>query len=80
MPRPLALLDQGRGLEAVQLGHLHVEQDHGDVMAQKLPQRVLARVGVDQVLAERREDALERKQVLRPVVDEEDVRHQPAVF
>ena len=34
MPCPLALLDQRRGLEAVQLGHLHVEQDHGDVVMQ----------------------------------------------
>jgi hypothetical protein len=74
--RPLALLDQRGGLEAVELGHLDVQQDDRDVVVQKLAQRVLARVGVEEVLAEWIQDALEREQVLRPVVDEQDVRHQ----
>jgi hypothetical protein len=73
--RALALLDQRRGLEAVELGHLHVEEDHGDLVAEELPERLVAGVRVQQRLSERREDAFEREQVLRPVVDEEDVRH-----
>ncbi len=80
VPRAFALLDQRRSLEAVELGHLHVEQDHGDLVPQQLPQRILAGMRIDQVLAERLQDALEREQVLGPIVDQEDVRHQPVPF
>ena len=73
VPRALALLDQRRGFEAVQDRHLHVEQDHRDVLVEELAQSVLAGVGVEELLAERLEDRLEREQVLGPVVDEEDL-------
>src|SRR6185437_10057845 len=74
---PLALLDQLGGLEAVELRHLHVEEDHRHVRAgQQDPQRVLARRGREQLMPERLQDRLERDEVLAPVVDEQDGRHQ----
>ena len=73
--RACALLDQRCRLEAVQLGHLHVEQDHRNVVAQQLSQRILARVRMEERLPERLEDCLEREQVLGAVVDEQHVRH-----
>ena len=66
--RAFALLDQRRRVEAVELGHLHVEQDHGDLVPQQLPQRILAGMRVDEVLAERLQDGLEGEQVLGAVV------------
>ena len=75
--RTLAPLDQCGGLEPVEPWHLHVEQDHRDVVAEELAQRVLAGLRVEERLAQRLEDRLEREQVLGPVVDEKDVRHQP---
>ena len=71
--RALALLDQRRCLEAVEPGHLDVEQDHGDVVLQELPQSLLAGVGEDQILLQRLEDGLEGEEILLPVVDQEDV-------
>ena len=72
--RALPLLDQARGLEAVDPRHLHVEQDHGEVPAEQLPERLLAGVRAHELLPERLEDGLEREQVLGAVVDEEDGR------
>jgi hypothetical protein len=45
-------------------------------VAQQLAERVLARVREEERLLERLENRLEREQILRPVVDEQDVRHQ----
>jgi hypothetical protein len=67
-----ALLDQLRGLEAVEPGHLDVEQDAGEVVAQDRTQGLLARACFDEALTERLEDRLERDEVLVDVVDEQD--------
>ena len=72
MPRALELLDQLGGLEAVHARHLHVEQDHGVLVVEQASQRLFARLDADELLAERIEDRLEREEVLRPVVDEQD--------
>ena len=73
MPRPLALLDQLRGLEAVEARHLDVEQDRrANSSLEQPPQRLLARGGADELVPERLEDRLEREQVLGPVVDQQD--------
>ena len=71
----LALLDQLRRLEAVEHRHLDVEQDDRDLVEQELAESLLPGMGVEQVLLERLEDGLQRKQVLRSVVDEQDVGH-----
>ena len=73
MPRALELLDQLGGLEAVHARHLHVEQDHGELVVEQAPQRLFARLDADELLAERLEDRLEREQVLGPVVDEQEL-------
>ena len=72
VPRALELLDQLGGLEAVHARHLNVEQDHGVLVVEQAPQRLFARLDADELLAERLEDRLEREEVLRPVVDEQD--------
>jgi hypothetical protein len=71
--RALTRLDQARGLEAVDPRHLNVEQDDGEVVEEELAQRLVARVRPDQRLIERLEDRLQREQVLRPVVDQQDL-------
>jgi hypothetical protein len=71
--RALALADQGGGLEAVHARHVDVEQDHREVGLQQLLQRLAARGGLHQVLAEVAQDRLEREQLVRAVVDEQDV-------
>ena len=48
--RALAPFDQRRRLEAVEHGHLDVEQDDRDVVLQQLAERLLAGVGVEKVL------------------------------
>ena len=74
VPRPLALLDQLRGLEAVHARHLDVEQDRRELLVEQAPQRLLARGGPDEVGLERLQDRLQGEQVLRPVVDEQQLR------
>ena len=71
--RPLALLDERRGLETVQLRHLHVQEDERELVLEECPERLLARGGLDEIAAERLEHGLEGEQVLRDVVDEQDV-------
>ena len=67
-------LDVLGGLEAVELGHLDVEQDERELVVQQPAQRLLAGRRGDQAAVQRGEDRLEREQVLGPVVDQQDVR------
>ena len=69
-----APLDPGGGLEAVHAGHLGIKQDQREVVPEQGAQGVLPRVGAHQVEVQRAEDGLQRQQVLRPVVDHEDLR------
>jgi hypothetical protein len=69
--RPLP--DQLRGFEAVHARHSHVEQDHGEVLLQQLPQGIWAGGRLDHVLAQRGQDGSEREPFRRVIVDEEDV-------
>ena len=71
--RLLPLLDERGRLEAVEAGHLDVEQDHRDVVDEQLAQRGLAGTRANQVLPERLDDRLQRDEVLLQVVDEQDV-------
>ena len=74
MSRPLALLDQLRGLEAVHARHLDVEQDRRELLVEQAPQRLLARRGADEIRVERLEDRLQGEQVLGAIVDQEELR------
>ena len=78
-PRALAGADQLRRLEAVQAGHLHVEQDHREVVLQQRAQRLVARPRRHEATFGRGQHRLQREQVLVAVVDEQDrgVPHDP---
>jgi len=69
-----AVLDQLRRLDSVDPGHLHVHQDQGEVRVEQLAERLLSRIGQDQVLPERVEDGRQRHQVRRMIVDHQDPR------
>ena len=71
--RAVAPADQRRGLEPVHARHLDVEQDDGEVPVEQPLQRLGAGLGPDQVLAEVGEDGLQGEEVLRAIVDHEDV-------
>ena len=70
--RALALADQLRGLEAVHVGHVDVEEDQRELAAQEPAQGVAAGRGLHDVDADLAEHDREREPLLGPVVDEED--------
>jgi hypothetical protein len=72
--RALALLDVLGGLEAVEVGHLDVEQDHREVAVEQVAQRLGTRGGADERAVQGGERRLERDEVLRAVVDEQHRR------
>ena len=71
--RPLALLDQLCRVEPVETRHLDVEQDAREVVVEQRPERLLAGLRADEVLAERLEDRAQGDEVLLAVVDEQQV-------
>jgi hypothetical protein len=74
VPASRALLDQRSGLQAVQTRHLDVHQDDGQVVTQDLPERLLSRLRRQELVAEGLEERLQRDEVRRMVVDEQDAR------
>ena len=64
-------LDVPRDLVAVHPGHLHVEDDDGEVLVQDVLERFGGVVGADEANAERLESRLEGEEVLGAVVDQE---------
>jgi hypothetical protein len=66
--------DQLRRFEAIEAGHVDVEQDHSEVLRQHLLQRLLAGVRGDDVLPELVEDRRQREQLVGPIVDDENAR------
>jgi hypothetical protein len=73
VPGLVAVPDQGGGLEPVHVRHLHIQKDHGEVVGEKPFQRLAPRLRPDEVLPEALEHRLERHEVGRLVVDQEDV-------
>ena len=71
--RPLVLPDELGGLEAVDVRHVDVEQDDGELAREHLAQRLRARAHHHQVLLELLEDRPEDEQLLRQIVDDQDV-------
>ena len=67
----LALANQVRGLEAVHFGHLHVEEDDGEIVVEQPLQGLHPRLGADALDVSVGEHRLERDQVVRLIVDEE---------
>ncbi len=74
VPGALAALDVGGGLETVHPRHLDVQQDHREIVGEQRLERLLAGGRPYQRLVQRREDRLQCQEVLRPVVDQEDLR------
>ena len=72
--RALAALDQLRELVPVEIRHLDVEEDAGEILEQQLLERRGPRRDGDEAVPERLEYRLEREEILLVVVDEQDVR------
>ena len=73
MLRPFSLANQRGRLEAVHLGHVDVEQDHGEIVFKQTAQGLAPGVGLDDVLAKLLERGLDRHDLFRHVVDDEYV-------
>ena len=70
--RFVALANQAGGLESVQIGHLHVEQDHRKFTLQQRPQRLATRLSLDKVLVHVGQDRLQSEQV-RALIDQKNI-------
>ena len=69
----LALADQGGRLEAVQLRHVDVEQDHREIVGQQPPQGLAPGVDRDDRLVQLLQHRLDGQQLVRHVVDDQDL-------
>ncbi len=65
--------DHRRQLEAVELGHAHVDEDDGDVVLEQMREGLSRRLGRDEVLAQLLENRLVAEQLRALVVDQEDI-------
>ena len=65
--------DQAGGLEAVELRHVDVEQDHRELVAQERAQRLVPGARGGHLHADVRQDRLERQQLVGAVVDQQHV-------
>ncbi|MGX1094165.1 hypothetical protein RKD47_004846 [Streptomyces albogriseolus] len=72
VPGLLQAAHPAHDVEAAGAGHVDVEQEHADVAAQQLLERLVAAGGPAQRLSERGQGALQREQRVLVVVDEED--------
>ena len=73
VPRPLRAAHELPELEAVHVGHLHVEQGEGDVVDQEQLQGFASGPGPQQLEPVPTEQRLEGEQVLVEVVDQEQL-------
>jgi hypothetical protein len=69
--KPRVITDHGGKLEAVELRHANVEQDHGNVVLEQAFKRFPARRGHQQVFPELPQDDFIGKQFGRLIVDQE---------
>src|SRR3569623_945662 len=72
--RAFSLADHFRCLEPGDSGHVHVQQNHGEFLAQKQAQSFLSGARLDDILSELGEHGFERDQVFRSVIDQKNVR------
>ena len=73
VPAGVPPADQPGGLEAVHARHHHVQQDDGVFPVQQLPQGVRPGGGRDHLAGGAAQHRLERQQILRVVVDHQDL-------
>jgi hypothetical protein len=74
MPGFLSASDELRRLKSVQAGHLHVEQNDGELALQQLTQRLLTGLRLHQGQVESFKDSPERKAIGRFVIDQQYLR------
>jgi hypothetical protein len=67
------LADKLRELKPIELRHVHVDQNNGDVGGQQVRQGFACRMGREQVLAQLTENRLIGEQLARLVIDHEDI-------
>ena len=72
--------DQAGGLEAVELRHVDVEQDHRELVTQERAQRLVPGARGRHLHAEVRQDRLERQQLVGAVVDQQHVHGRGRLF
>ena len=68
-----ALADERGRLEPVHARHQNVEQNDGKLIVEEPLQRLRSRAGLDEVLPQPFQSRFEREQVIRLVVDQQDV-------
>ena len=68
-----ALLDHLRELVAVDLRHADIEHDDREVVGEQCQQRFVGRLGAHQPVVRRSQHRLERIEIARLIVDEENV-------
>ena len=73
IPRAVPLLDQGGQLDAVHIRHPDVEDQRPEVLPQHRQQGLVGGVGPHQRAAERLEHHLQRVEVARLIVDDQDL-------
>lgn len=71
--RLIASAHKLRSFEAVHPRHQHVQENHREIVLQDQLERLTAGLSADQVVVRLRQNALERQDILRRVVDEQDV-------
>ena len=72
VPGLLTKLDQTGGPEPIQAGHLHVQHDEGELLAQEPPEGLLAGGDGGHVQSQRLEHRLEGQQVVRAIVHKQE--------
>ena len=73
MARLFAVADESRRLEAIHVRHFNIENDHRDIVSQEKLKSLRAGGSPYKVLVKTLQNALECKEVLTPVVNEQDV-------
>ncbi len=72
--RTRTLANESGGLEAVQAGHVHVQQDDRKILAEQHAQRIIAGTRGHEILLQALEHRDERQHLVGPIIHEEDVR------
>ncbi len=67
------LANHSRELEAVEIGHAHVDQHQGDFMLEQILERLARRRRLEEVFADLRQDGLVAQQFGLLVVDQQNV-------
>ena len=73
MPRIPGSPNQLRRLKPVQIGHVNVQQDHGEILFEQTTQSLVARPGFHELVVQVRQEFPERQEIRGQIIDEQDV-------